>query len=266
MLQPRPDEHNSDDNSPDLPLIAFLARSNEMKLEPASERRKWMDATAFSFANRCLPLKLANQAGWVILNDRKIEVTWNGGTGASNLIISHFRKQPFENIVASEMSAVSHFGYGIITWRIPYLFRTPRGYNLYVRGPTNWFKDGATALDAIVETDWAVATFTMNWKITRVGVPLLFERDEPICMVFPIRRGAIERFVPEIRKLEDDPNTATEYQKWYASRKGFNQQPRVRRRDYARWQKHYFNGLTPAGSSFSDHQVRLDVRPVKDTR
>jgi hypothetical protein len=40
-------------------------------------------------------------------------------------------------------SAISHFGSGILTWNVPYLFRTPPGYNLLVRGPANWPKDAA---------------------------------------------------------------------------------------------------------------------------
>ena len=74
----------------------------------------------------------------------------------------------------------SHFGEGVITWNIPFLFRTSPGYNLLVRGPSNWIKDGVQALEGIVETDWAVQTFTMDWKFTRPRRWVRFEADEPI--------------------------------------------------------------------------------------
>jgi Family of unknown function (DUF6065) len=68
------------------------------------------------------------------------------------------------------------------------------GYNLYVRGASNFPKDGAYALDGIFETDWAVATFTMNCKLTGVGVPVRFgasiDRNRPWRLVLrTLQRG-----------------------------------------------------------------------------
>lgn len=53
---------------------------------------------------------------------------------------------------------VSHFGAGVVTFTVPYLFRTPPSYNLHVRGPTNMPKDGIYPLEGIVETDWSQAS------------------------------------------------------------------------------------------------------------
>ena len=64
-------------------------------------------------------------------------------------------------------NVASHFGCGIITFKIPYLFRAPQGYNLLARGPANLFKDGISPLEGLIEVDWAVSPFTMNWKVTR---------------------------------------------------------------------------------------------------
>src|SRR5205807_231232 len=90
----------------------------------------------------------------------------------------------------------SHFGAGVVTFTIPYLFRTPKGVNLWVKGPTNYFKDGAAPLEGVVETDWAVSSFTMNWKLTRPGLPVRFARGEPICMIVPVPRGLAEELDP----------------------------------------------------------------------
>ncbi len=57
----------------------FAYRTNpsgrKMPIVPASHSRAWMDTTTDKFANRCLPLKIANQAGWFILNDRTLRAT-----------------------------------------------------------------------------------------------------------------------------------------------------------------------------------------------
>lgn len=49
-----------------------------MELAASPRGRDWMDETYCGFANRCLPMRMASQAGWVILNDRPIRARWSG--------------------------------------------------------------------------------------------------------------------------------------------------------------------------------------------
>ena len=58
-----------------------------LKLIPAPADRVWMELTQAGWANRCLPLRMANQGGWWILNDADFEVTWNGKPTVSDLEI-----------------------------------------------------------------------------------------------------------------------------------------------------------------------------------
>lgn len=224
-----------------------------------------MDETRAGFANRCLPLLIANQWGWFIPNDRRIELKWNGGQGIGDVHIHYWKKDPEEQIAPENLLAGSHFGHGILTFRLPYLFRTPPGWNLFVCGPANWFKDGACPLDGVVETDWSSATFTMNWKITRPDTWIAFEEDEPICQIFPVPRGSVEAFSPEIRPLSHNPDLERRYEKWRQSRERFILAHRTAERT-AHWQKHYFRGMSILGEIFSGHQTKLAVREFRDRR
>lgn len=243
------------DRQQTLPFVAYRIKEGGPTIEVASAARKWMNETAAGFANRCLPLRIANQSGWFILSHERVEVAWDGTAGVNGLVVT---KGTLDDQFLS-----SHFGHGILTWKMPYLFKTPVGYNLYVRGPANWCKDGASALDGIVETDWAVSTFTMNWKITRIGVPIRFEKGEPICMIFPIARGDIQRFEPEIRRLQDDPDLETQFKEWKHSRDEFNQQVH-QSRSKGDWQKHYYLGKTNRGETFSAHQLSVKLRGFRE--
>ncbi len=103
-------------------------------LAPAPARREWMDQTPQRFANRCLPLMMANQAGWFVTLTEPVEFSWSGEEGLHEIkVFGSERAQ--ENVT-------SHFGSGIVTFKLPFLFRTPAGYNLLARGPANLFKDG----------------------------------------------------------------------------------------------------------------------------
>lgn len=241
-------------------LVAYrVSEGLEMPLVPAARERTWMAETDRRFAYRCLPLLMANQGGWFVLTTHRVRATWDGGLTPESLSLDYLEgTEPYP--------AASHFGSGILTWRIPYLFRTPPSWNLLARGPANWPKDGVCPLEGLVETDWAVATFTMNWKLTRPGLPVVFEPREPICMVVPRRRGELERFRPELSEIDAEATTAAHYREWLDSRRRFNAGLKALGSSEARtaWQRHYFRGTSPSGAHAPEHQVRASLMPFPD--
>jgi hypothetical protein len=236
----------------ELPFIAYeLHPDAGFRLVPAPSARDALGIPA-RFANRCLPLLIANQAGWLVLNNAAMRLHWNGDAGLDALTIE-YRDAP------AAYRAASHFGYGIVTWRLPFLFRTPPSYNLLARGPANWVKDAIFPLEGIVETDWSPAPFTMNWKLTRPGAWVHFDAGEPLCMLVPQRRGELEAFQPEIRDLEQAPEESSSYRAWLSDRARFLTDLRQGDPEAARrsWQKHYFHGRMPDGLTATSHQTKL---------
>ena len=73
--------------SGDRSLTAYALQAPLARLEPADIRRTWMDSTPGGFANRCLPLLIANQSGWVLLNRGTVRVTWDGGPEAQDVTV-----------------------------------------------------------------------------------------------------------------------------------------------------------------------------------
>lgn len=233
-------------------LLAYSLNSQmSMQLARAASTRAWMDATDKRFAYRCLPLLIANQSGWFVLNSHTIHVTWTGGDDKSSVKIEYLEG-------SAPYPALSHFGHGVLTWSLPYLFRTSPGYNLLVRGPANWPKDGAYPLEGIVESDWCPATFTMNWKLTRPNQVVTFDRDEPICMIVPQRRGDLETIHPEIRDIASEPRICQAYQKWSQSRGQFLADLQIPGSEAAQkgWQKDYLRGMTTEGIHIPEHETK----------
>ena len=163
----------------------------------------------------------------------------------------------------------SHFGNGVVTFSIPYLFRMLRGINLWVKGPCNYIKDGVQPLEGIVETDWLPATFTMNWKLTRPHHRVRFERGEPICMLVPVPRGLSEesgagvccRGSPTPKLVRESPRVdraaahrpSTGTWPWRG--------PEAVRRG---WQTRLYQGIdTSAASRPREHQTRLKLREFR---
>lgn len=242
-------------------LIAYrVTEWPPMRLAPAARTREWMDNTRQRFANRCLPLLMANQSGWYVLNTHPVRITWTGGWDPSCVRIQSL------DTPGQQLPVSGHFGEGVVTFNLPYLFRTPPGVNLHVRGPANLPKDGVQALEGIVETDWSFATFTMNWKITRPKWPVTFEKDEPICMVVPQKRGYIESFDPHVKDYREDPQTMRLYDEWSKSRTSFITTSRDPASAAAKegWQKHYFQGIDIEGTPAPEHQSKLGLKEFTD--
>jgi Family of unknown function (DUF6065) len=236
------------------------SKSGYPRIVPASPDRDWMNITTRGWANRCLPLRIANEAGWFILNDSEFEVEWDGELGMNCLHFSF--PQPPMGMIPFNM-----VGYGIVSWVPPYLFRTPDSINLWVRGPANAPKDGITALEGLVETDWLPYTFTINWKITRPGVKIRFDKGEPICFLTPVRRFEAERLEPILHNIASDPDLEAQYNQWHERRlraKAISGEDGAHGKFAVPDQGHYIRGETAKGIRVTEHQTKLHVKPVRE--
>jgi hypothetical protein len=175
-------------------IIAYVVDRESQPIDTAPASRDWMETSPERFALRCLPLTIANASGWMLLNQTDFAAEWNGGPAPADVKVTQLwdaataTKAAQTQFVISSTGAVvggdgrgvaidpspyppvsGHFGCGVLTFRVSYLFRTPPGVNLWVKGPPNQPQDGIAPLEGIIETDWSPSTFTMNWKFTRPG-------------------------------------------------------------------------------------------------
>ena len=240
-----------------MKLVCYPTSGAPPRIVAAPLERDWMDETGEAFAYRCLPLNIANAHGWLILNDAPFVAQWNG---AKSLDAIRIEAMETEGV---SLLASSHFGNGVLTFHVNGLFRTEPEYDLWVTGPTNMAKDGIQPLTGVVETDWSPFTFTMNWLFTRKNTPIAFERDEPMCMIFPVPRGLIERVEPEFQLLESAPEVERGYQDWAASRAKFNEDLNIQgsAAQTDKWQKDYFSGRSV--NAPASHRTKVKVKPFK---
>ncbi len=223
-------------------LTAYRIGDQAPKIVPAQQDREWMSQTQFRFAYRCLPLTIANSMGWEVLCPMAIAAEWDGGDAIESIRISS------PDGADAHMFANSHFGHGVLTFHLQYLFRTDEGIGLWVRGSPNRPKDGIAPLDGIIETDWLNFTFTMNWKFTRPG-RIAFELDEPFCFLTPFNYRGLDAMTSEIKPLEANPQLAADFQDYASRRREFTEgliagDPATLKEG---WQKWYMRGKQPSG-------------------
>jgi len=227
----------------------------------ADWQRDWMDATPSRYAYRCLPLTIANQTGWWILNPVGFSATWRGEHGPGTI---DFQFDSDPELWKSWIN--SQFGEGIITWNTPFLFRTkPQGSRLLVIGPANQFKVNAHPLTALIESDWMSMSFTMNYKLMTPHLPVRFEVGEPLFQAIPLAGNPcanLEKSDVWYKKLWEDEEVSRSYREWNEGRLRFHEQKvkgEIRADD---WQKDYFQGRDVSGRNAPpDHMTK--VRPPK---
>lgn len=244
-------------------LIAYsVSNTNGWELVRGGPARGWMDKTPHRFAYRCLPLTVANQAGWQILCPIDFTAVWNGGDREQDLAIAYPPGAAEPERFGAHING--HFGCGILTFALPWLFRTEPGINLLARGAPNHLKANCVALEGLVETDWSVATFTMNWKMMVPDAEVVFRKGEPICFMQPIRADIIESTQPIMANIDSDPALKREYDSWRMGRIAFNADMS---RPTSAWQKHYHRGVTSEGTTAESHRTALklaDFVPVRE--
>ncbi len=212
--------------------------------------RAWMDAFPNRWPCRCLPMTIANQAGWELVLPASFVVTWDGAPEPEALRIEFDEET---ELYAPQIR--THFGGGILTIAPPLLFRTRASVGLFVRGPCNHWVDGAAALDGWVESWGLEANFTMNWRITRPDHPVRFERGEPFCLIQPCDVGLLERMRPTLKDLADDPDLEASFRRWSERRFAFDEL-----RPSGRSQHTYTQGRNEAADTVPDHRTSLNLR------
>jgi len=239
-------------------LIGYRIGDAALDIRPAPATRSWMDQLPEAFAYRCLPLNIANAHGWEVGSPCGFTARWDGGGEKDAITINHQEGE-------GELP-LSHFGFGVLTFHVPILFRSPPGTNMMVTGPLNQPKHGIAALSGIIESDWAPYGFTMNWKFTAPGVEVSWKRGEAFLFFFLLQRGMIEAVEPEILPLESNPELAETYRLWRTGRLEFNRalEESGSQAQRERWQKHYYRGALHDGDAGPpEHQMKLRVKPFK---
>jgi hypothetical protein len=196
-------------------------------------------------AYQCLPMVVANQWGWQVLCPTDVRVTWDGSPTAEGLLVE----------VDTKWSAAikSRFGRGIVTFSPPWLFRTPEGWDLYAKGPSNRWKPNCAPLEGVIETWWLNYTFTLNWKLIEPG-EVRFARGESLGQLVPVPHStflgasAVESPINAV-----EPEAGAELLRWLEERRRIASGPVPTHRLYLR------------AEEVEGHLTRVPVPPFERT-
>ena len=151
---------------------------NPPEIKQSSVRRDWMDETYKKHAYKCLPLTEANVNGWEVILQQEVVIQWDGGLTVPRVLSGE--TMTFEtNGQTYERDIVMPSIVGIMSFTVGWTFSTPPGISTWISGSPNYFVDGAVPLTAHIPSEWWPDEFNMNWKITKIGQPVVFPAGSP---------------------------------------------------------------------------------------
>lgn len=169
---------------------------NAPKIEQSRVKRDWMDETYNKHAYQCLPMTMANVLGWELILDEDLVVQWDGGNTVPTVISGgeqNGRTVAYPSII------------GIISLGMGWTINTEPGYATWITGSPNYFIDGAAPLAAHIPSSWWPDEVQMNWKITKVGEPVVFPAGSPYCFFTVYDESVLPSVEFEVGNLGDDP-------------------------------------------------------------
>ena len=208
-----------------------------LEIVPAHPQREWMNATPLppnkdgsvtkgtGFANRCLPLLMANQLGWNICTKVPYVIT----TLENGMHITHHPTGRPPRLGAPQ----NNFMNSLITWPVPWNFETPKGWDLLIMPPANVIQPrGVTILSALVETDHTPATFTINWHL-EPKTTVFIEAGQPLVQVVPFPTDQFDGW-----GFQEDDELPEGYARWWKRRRESTDRMNE---NFGRWDKDYWN-------------------------
>ncbi len=212
-------------------------------LRPGPARRAWMTEEPTTY--QCLPMVVANQWGWQVLCPTEVDVTWDGSASPSGLRV--------EVDPRWSVAIKSQFGRGIVTFTPPWLFRTPPGWDLYAKGPSNRWKPNCAPLEGVIETWWLNYTFTLNWKLVEPGA-VRFAAGESLGQLIPVPHATfLGASATESPINAVDPAAGAELLRWREERRRIAATPRPTHRLYLK------------AEEIEGHLTKIPVPPVVRT-
>lgn len=180
-------------------------------------KRDWMDNTYNKHAYRCLPMTTANVHGWELILPQDVIVQLDAPDTVPRILSGEMLDgRPL--VIPSILNIVSF----CTSW----IIKTEPGYSTWISGSPNYVMNGAMPLSASIPTDWWPDEFNMNWYITKVGEPIVFEKGTPF-MFFNFYKNddllSTTFTVDSISEKEDLMKERSEY--WEAKEKNRVENP-----------------------------------------
>ena len=200
-----------------LTFVRLGEQADLCPITPMKSKRDWMDASTQRFAYKCVPLVMANTSGYAIACPFNLRVRWNGSEAHDSIEIECLDPEHAEHV--PEFFA-SHFGSGILTFRMPWIIRSDtEGVGVEITGPPNEWIPGLYPLQGLVQAWGHASSATMNWRLMYCDTDFFIPAGYPIAFIRAVDFQLIKSLEVQVCEFKDmEPEFIEDYNGWHAQR------------------------------------------------
>lgn len=225
----------------DMDFSKFLKPLNQ------NHKRDWFTPHFY----KCLPLSIGNMQGFAFSVPFDFSVIWNGGDSVDDLELYNFNLYDLDTSMPN-VFVKSEFGHGIFTVHFPLILKTPPGVNLMTISAPNFPIAGISPMTGVVETDNLQFTFTLNFKVDLINIPISIPKDYPIMGILPIPRYFADSF-EMVNAYDILDKSDIEEERLTAHKQHLSREEQNYNKEDA--EGLYFKGKDINNKKFKDHQL-----------
>lgn len=174
-------------------IIAQISPGTNVKLEPLSVKRSWMDNVTNAHAYHCFPVSLANGLGWGVSFPEDISFIWDG--------IDTDREEGHLNILSGKEYVNENRRSATLSLNTHVKFITDENTTMLTMPVPNLFIDGVIPYTTLISTSFYPHMIPAALKVTKANSVITIPANTPVVAFLPISIGNINNTEIEIYDL-----------------------------------------------------------------
>lgn len=174
-------------------IIAQISPGANVKLEPLSIKRSWMDNVTNAHAYHCFPVSLANGLGWGVSFPKDISFIWDG--------IDTDREEGHINILSGKEYVNENRRSATLSLNTYVKFVTDENTTMLTMPVPNLFIDGIIPYTTLISTSFYPHMIPAALKVTKANSVITIPANTPVVAFLPISIKNINNTEIEIYDL-----------------------------------------------------------------
>lgn len=231
-------------------IKAEITPGSNVKLEPLSVKRLWMDNLSDAHGYHCFPVSLANGLGWGISFPEDISFTWDG--------IDTDREEGHIKILSGHRYVNENRRNATLSLNTNIRLTTDKDITILTMPVPNLFIDGVIPYTTLMSTSFYPHVLPAALKIVKCESIITIPANTPVVAVVPISLQNINNTEVEIYDLiitQEESKKNTNYGK-------VSQELN----EHGKWTHFYRNATDETGKKIGSHEIKTFRLKTTDKR
>lgn len=221
-------------------IRAEIMPGSNVKVEPLSIKRSWMDSVYNAHAYHCFPVSLANGLGWGISFPEDISFVWDG--------IDTDREEGHITVLSGSSYVNENRRSATLSLNTNVKFVTDEDVTILTMPVPNLFIDGVVPYTTLISTSFYPHMLPAALKVVKSGSVITIPANTPVVAVLPVSLNKINNTEMEIYDLVITSEQREKNKSYGEVSQELNQR--------GEWTHFYRNATDETGEKIGKHEVK----------